>query len=418
MSERGLSLPNLSPLPLATRLIALAREPGWLRRDRVVLWSVALIVEQVAMLGYIVLRAHGAFGPAQLPFAMDFTSFYAAGRLALAGTPALAYDMAAHWQAQQAVGGADAPYNYFFYPPPFLALCAGLATLPYLVAFALFEATTLTMYLLVARRIAAVGGWSWCAPALAFPAVYWCLGLGQNAFLSAALFGLGTMLIDTRPLAAGGVLGMLCWKPHFGLLMPVALAAGGHWRGFIGATLSVAALAGASLLLFGAGTWQAYLGALSGSDEVYSSGKIMLSGYVTVFGAARLLGAQPGAAMALQALAGLAAAGIVGWVWRRRAALPLRAASLIAGTLLSVPLALIYDLLLLAVCLAWLVRLAKQEGYLPWEKSLYLTVYAIGLAALPVGQTLGLPLGVIAPLLIMGICVRRYRNSQRHIRTS
>jgi alpha-1,2-mannosyltransferase len=47
---------------------------------------------------------------------------------------------------------------------------------------------------------------------LAFPAVFWTLGLGQNAFLTATLFGGFTLLLDRRPIAAGILLGLLCYK--------------------------------------------------------------------------------------------------------------------------------------------------------------------------------------------------------------
>ncbi len=73
----------------------------------------------------------------------DFVSFYAAGRLAAAGTPALAYNRAAHYAAEAADEPAGSPYNYFYYPPIFLLPCAALVRLPYIAAFLLFEAATL-----------------------------------------------------------------------------------------------------------------------------------------------------------------------------------------------------------------------------------------------------------------------------------
>src|SRR5207244_3647915 len=67
---------------------------------------------------------------------------------------------------------------------------------------------------------------------LAFPMAFWNIGLGQNAFLTAGLFGMATLLIDRRPIVAGLLFGLLCYKPHFGLLIPGALAAGGYWPRF------------------------------------------------------------------------------------------------------------------------------------------------------------------------------------------
>src|SRR5690606_9608280 len=137
-------------------------------------------------------------------------------------------------------------YIYFYYPPVFLLVCAVLGLLPYLPAFYLFQALTLPAYLLVARRTLRETGWAGWVLALAAPAAYWNFGLGQNGFLTAALFGGALLLVDRRPVLAGVLFGLICYKPHFGLLIPVALAASGNWRAFAGATASVLAVAALS----------------------------------------------------------------------------------------------------------------------------------------------------------------------------
>src|SRR5207302_9966990 len=111
---------------------------------------------------------------------------------------------------------------------------------------------------------------------LAFPAILLTLSFGQNAFLTAALFGAATLLVDRRPIVAGIVFGALCYKPHLGLLVPVALAAGGHWRAFAAAFLSAAVLCLASLGIFGWETWRDFLTAAAASPAVYQSGRISL----------------------------------------------------------------------------------------------------------------------------------------------
>ena len=223
-----------------------------------------LLGVELLFLGFLVLWQHGAFVPMDPPTSTDFVSFYAAGKLALAGTPALAYDQAAHAAAEVAATAPGIEYQFFFYPPVYLLLCAPLALLPYLAAFVVFQAATLAAWLLVMRRvILTMQGWAWCVPVLAYPAVFWTLGLGQNAFLTAALLGGTTLLLDKRPVLAGVLLGLLCYKPHLALLAPVALAAGGRWRSFAAAAATVAAVVGLSVALFGLDTWRAYLTALA-----------------------------------------------------------------------------------------------------------------------------------------------------------
>lgn len=97
-----------------------------------------------------------------------FVSFFAAGRLATEGTPALVYDHAAHYAAEQAATGPGIPYNYSYYPPVFLLVCIALARLPYLLAFAAFQIGTLVPCLLVVRRILHERGWAVLVPLLAF----------------------------------------------------------------------------------------------------------------------------------------------------------------------------------------------------------------------------------------------------------
>ena len=389
------------------RLIELLCDASWLNRDRVAAWGLVLLVEEILLLGFIALWQHGVFTNIAAPTSSDFVSFYAAGKLALAGTPALAYDHAAHYLVQQQATFEGAHYQYFFYPPVFLVLCAGLAKLPYAVAYVVFQVATLGMFIAMMRNVLREHGWRWIPPLLAFPAVFWNLGLGQNAFLSAALFGGFTLLVDRRPRSAGVLLGMLCYKPHFGLLVPVALAFGRRWTAFFASAATMAALVGVSVLLFGWHTWRVYLQAFAGSNLVYASGLIDFAGYVTPFGAARLLGFGPWPAYAMQAIAALMMAGLIGLIWHRGMSQPLRTAALLTATLLAVPLALLYDKLLLLVAIGWLIREAREHGFLPWEKLLLTAVYPISLLTWVLGIGLHIPVGPMSSTAVLFLCIRR-----------
>jgi hypothetical protein len=397
----------MPPLRPVASLIASLRHAAWLDRERVIAWGRVLLVLELLMLGFLALWQHGMFVAIENPTSSDFVSFYAAGKLALAGTPALAYDQAAHYLAEQQASVAGAPYQFFFYPPVFLALCAALACLPYFVAFCLFQFVTLGLFILVMRCVLRESGWTWLPPLLAFPAVFWTLGLGQNAFLTAALFGGFTLLVDRRPVMAGLLLGLLCYKPHFGLLAPVALAAGGRWRSFATAAATVGALVGLSILLFGWDTWRAYLAAFSTSNAVYESGRIDYAGMISLFGAVRLLGFEPGLAYGTQAAAGVLMAGLTALIWRRGMSQPLRAGTLLTATLLAVPLALLYDKLLALVAIGWLVRDARRNGFLPWDKLALLVTYPLSLLTWPLGTAWHLPLGPLVSAIILALCLRR-----------
>ncbi len=65
--------------------------------------------------------------------------------------------------------------------------------------------------------------------ALGFPAAIWNITAGQNGFLTAALIG-GTLgLLERHPALAGICLGLLTYKPQFGLLFPIVLIADRRW---------------------------------------------------------------------------------------------------------------------------------------------------------------------------------------------
>src|SRR5271155_3037606 len=125
----------------------------WLDRRRIRAGAAILLALQLAGFAFIVAGTHGWIVPLPRPTTTDFVSFYAAGALADDGTPALAYDRAAHLAAEERVTGAGIEYQFFNYPPVFILLCTALARLPYLVAFVVFEAVTLGFYLFVASRI-------------------------------------------------------------------------------------------------------------------------------------------------------------------------------------------------------------------------------------------------------------------------
>jgi hypothetical protein len=394
-------------------LINGARDASWLTRERIIAGGQLLLLIELSILVLLALWQHGVISDQVAPTSSDFVSFYAAGKLALAGTPDLAYDQTAHFLTEQRFTVAGAPYQYFFYPPVFLLLCAPLALLPYYVAFYGFEIATLAAFAFTMRQILREPGWSWAGPVLAFPAIFWTFGLGQNAFLTAALFGGFTLMIERRPASAGVCLGLLCYKPHFGLLAPVGLAAGGLWRCFLVAAATVASLVLLSVALFGVSTWHAYWSAFAGSNAVYASGRIDYAGIVTPFGAARLLGFAPSLAYLVQAAVTVAMMLVVGLAWWRRPGWNLRVATLLAATLLAVPVALLYDRLLLLLAIGWLVREGRSKGFLSWEKTVLLAAYLASLVDYAVGSAWHLPLGPLISVAVLALAIRRVDSATR-----
>jgi len=379
----------------------------WLNRRRVMAYAAILLAFEVLAFLFVTAGTYGLVVPLDRPNTTDFVSFYAAGTLADSGAAQASYDHAQHLAAEESATQHGIGYVLFVYPPVFMLICSVLARLPYLAAFTLFEAATLIPCLYLVRSILQEKGWRAFVPLLAFPAVAIDIGMGQNAMLTAALFGGATLLIDRRPFVAGLLFGALCYKPHFGLLVPIALIAAGRWRAVFGAAVSVAGLVGLSAAVFGIDTWRAFLVAFTGSHAIYESGQVDFAAFVSSFGAVRLMGGSPALAYFVQGVASLTAAGLVAIVWRRNTSLPVRAATLAAGTLVALPLILFYDFIIAGVAMAWLIRAARQNGFLPWEKLLLLGIFLAPMLARGIGTSLHLPIGAIAGYALLGLCAMR-----------
>ena len=387
------------------------RTGAWLNRDRVTAYAGILVVMEVLLLIFFILGTHGLIVHLDEGVTTDFASFYGAGRLAVEGTPELVYDQAAHLAAVRKATVPDVEHLFFYYPPVFLMICAALALLPYLPAFYLFIAATFAAYLAVGRAIVREGPVLTWLLLLASPAVYWTAGLGQNSFLTAAAFGGALLLVDRRPFLAGLLFGLVCFKPHFGLLIPVALAAGGHWRAFVGAAVGVLGLVALSMGLFGWQTWHDFIVLFSGATSSYEHGDVELAAFITPFGGARLIGLPVPVAYGVQVASALASAVIVGWIWRAKASLPLRAAALCAAVPVAVNVALMYDALLAALAIFWLVQAARRDGgFMPWEKTILALVFITPLFSRVVSTLVSIPVGPLAQLLLLAVVVARARR--------
>jgi arabinofuranan 3-O-arabinosyltransferase len=343
----------------------------------------------------------------------DFVGVWAAGRLVLSGHPEAVYDWPVHKLVEQsAVGHPFAGYYGWHYPPTFLFVAVALSLLPYRIAYVVWAFGTFPAYLAAIRGI--IGARVGYLLAAAFPAVLANVVVGQNGFLSAGLIGGALTLLERRPILAGALLGLLTYKPHLGLLFPVALIAGRQWRVFIAAAVVAILMAAASWLAFGSECWQAFVGNIGHTEHVFlSQGQADLNKLQTAFGLARTLGGSEALAWSIQIIVALAAAAVVAALWRKAARhqvpYEIKAAALGAGLLLATPYLYAYDLVVLAVPLAFLFRLGLTGGFLPYELT------GIGLACLLVliFPFVAAPTGFAGLLIVTALIARRALTRQR-----
>jgi alpha-1,2-mannosyltransferase len=384
-------------------MLAAWRSGSFITLGRLRVYSILLLAAYAAAIVALLATADGIVDRAGRPLGTDFANIYAAGQLAREGKAALAYDFPAHHAAQKEISGrADIPYYGWHYPPAFLLLAAALATLPYLAALLLYQAATLVPYLLVVRRIA--GRPEAWLPALAFPAVFVNLTHGHNGFITAALLGGALVMLERRPLLAGVLMGCLAYKPQFGLLIPLVLAASGRWRTFAAATATVLAIAALTWAAFGGDVFAAFWQSLAMTRRVILEGAPGFHKIQSVYAALRLLGVPEAVANAAQMLATLGAAVAVVALWRSAAAFELQAAGLLIATVIATPYALDYDLVVLAPAIAFLAAHGLRRGFAACEASMLAVLWLLPLAARPLAEATGAsltPIALIAALVLV-----------------
>jgi hypothetical protein len=341
------------------------------------------------------------------PHPIEYTGVRAAGELVLEGRPAAAYEWSAHAARQTAItrqtSGAYYPWPY---PPPYLAVAAGLAALPYVTSALLWVSATLAFLCWVATRIGATPrAVAWV---LAAPPTYVNAMVAHTGFLLAGLMGLGLFWLTTAPVAAGVAFGVLVVKPQLALVLPVALAAGGHWRTLLAAGVTAVMICLASVPLFGIEPWLQFPAQLDRITDIFRGDRTNLKMLVSVYGLARTVGLDHAAALVPQGITTLAVAVAVAWLWRGSAHPDLKAAGLVVASLLASPYLYIYDLTLLIVALAFLHRAIDTFDDVEMLAIAFAGIAVFGFAALPV------PAGLLANVIIAGLIVRRVWRSPAH----
>ena len=318
-------------------------------------------------------------GPGFYPVSADFTSFWTAGELALEGHASDSYREMPHFFKELALhGDTTRLYLAFFYPPVLLLLCAGFALLPYFPALCLWLGSTFICYAAALRGLLpkslGKGANLWVL-FLGYPAVMVNIGFGQNGFLSAGLLGGAAVWLDRRPELAGICLGFLSYKPQLGIIVPLALAAAQRWRVFAVASGTVVAIIAVSTLVFGIDIWPPFFADMGVAKRNWLEAPIpdYLKFFTTVFGAVRLHGGSLPLAYGLQAVVTVTAIAILlGALLLRPAGLRsgrAEGAAIAACVPFCSPFMLEYDLLILAVPMAWLLGEALRDGFRRGERA-------------------------------------------------
>jgi len=375
----------------------------WVTAARIRAYSLIVLGFSIAIYAGWIVASDGLIDRAGKPIGTDFANVYAAGTLARQGHAADAYDPVLQHAAEKAVFGRDdVPFFGWHYPPFFFAIAALVATVPYAAGLMLWMLLSLPAYLatihtILPRRESLLA-------AAAFPAVFVNVGHGQNGFFTAALLGGALCCLRSRPVFAGVLIGLLAYKPQFGLLVPLALLAGGHWRALIAAAITVAALVALSMGMFGIDVWHAFLASTTFTQTVIlEQGATGWEKIQSAFSAVRMWGGSISLAYAVQGALALMLALSIMWLWRGYAAFELKAAGLATACLLATPYVLDYDLVVLGIAIAFLVRHGLTQGFRSYERSLLALAWIMPLLARSIMSATMIPFGFLTLALLFAM---------------
>jgi len=383
------------------------RSGEWLTATRVRGYSLILLAAYVlAIVGWIALSS-GLIDRNGKPIGTDFSNVYAAGTLTWQGKPADAYSPALQHDAEKATfDGRDVPFYGWHYPPFFFAVAFLVAAIPYAWGLALWLIASFAAYLAMLRAI--LRRPETLLIAAAFPAVFVNIGHGQNGFLTAALLGGALHLLDRRPWLAGILIGLLAYKPQFGVMIPIALLANQRWSSIAAAAATIVLLIAVSFATLGGSVWHAFADSMNFTQTiVLEQGGTGWEKIQSAFSAARNWGADVHTAYAIQIALSLSLAASLAWLWHSDASFELKASALATASLLATPYVLDYDLVVLAVAIAFFARHGLAFGFRDYEISALAAAWIVPLISRGLAGVTGIPLGLIVMLALYGLTLHR-----------
>jgi hypothetical protein len=380
----------------------------WLnaRRLQVYPWIFITIFLVISVVWLCISR--DGLDPSGKPLGYDFITFWAASWMALNGEAAGAYDLAQiHAVERMAVDGSSV--FAWFYPPTYLLLILPLALLPYWAAWLAFMTTTLLPFWLLMRHILSKSGGAILV--VAFPGLWINLLHGQNAALTTALVGAALLLLKQQPWIAGVFVALLSFKPHMVVMFPLVFLLTRSWRAAVSSMLSVLLLVLASTYLFGWSTWVGWQGGLQIARELNENGALPWAKMPTVFAALRMQGAPITLAYFGQLVSALVAIYLMVRIWRRTNEIALRGSAFVLATLLISPHFFDYDLLWLALPIAWLGARGLIFGWLRGERELLVVAWLLPMIGPVLAGVLGLQLMPLVSLALLFLVWSKVKSS-------
>jgi alpha-1,2-mannosyltransferase len=350
----------------------------WVRRDRVVAYSMVALVVHATILGLWAWSSDGFTASGSYRPGTDFSVFWVASHVMLHGAPAQVYDYVAFGKLERLLldGYQHGGFLPWLYPPMFLLLVTPLALLPFWPAFFVFVAASAAVFVAAVLRVSGLANALGDAKlaglvVVACPCVFVCATFGQNALLTAALAAFAVYWVERKPVLAGLCIGLLAAKPQMALLFPLVLIAARAWRVMAVAAVTAVLFTVLSLAVCGLQSLHLFLASASlARDITLEHGERFWLASSTPFAAFRLAGMDLTLAYLAQAGVALVAAAAACYVWRRTQEIGARASILAVATLIANPYTWHYELTWLGIALACMVATGLRRGWARGEQTI------------------------------------------------
>ena len=173
---------------------------------------------------------------------------------------------------------------------------------------------------------------------------------------------------------------------------------------FFTAAATAAVVALASWLAFGTESWQAFFHWMPTFSQAFLvEGKATWWKLQSLYSLVRYLGGAEQLAWIFQWVLTAAVAATLVAMWRSHVRYSLKAAALAVGALLTTPYLFMYDMMVLAIPVAYLVRLGIASGFRAYE----LPALAFAASLIVIFILFGIPVGFAATATVGALVLRR-----------
>jgi len=291
-----------------------------------------------------------------IPGPSDFLQFYASGWLVLHHQSASLYDR--NVRANEGVRFTSHAQGYnppLVYGPQVALFFAPFALVPFWLASLLWKLVSFGLYLSCCYVL-----WKACPNlrlrseaanllviAVCSPALFSLMSHSQTSVLLLLAFVLIYRNLSTRPFLAGLAVGIIAYKPHFGLVIACVFFLTSQWRAILGAIVSITGQFAVTALCLGARVFPEYAHSLRIAEQ-YQLDRDWIGQMVCLRSFWQLtLPAHSAFVAYIVTAAGVIVITILAWRRDSFSSFKLRFALLQLSTVLAAPHAFVYDLVLL-----------------------------------------------------------------------